>query len=365
MTSIKRYTRKNINPVQFKYLVVIKPLGMMYGSSGAFLSPENLVGRSGSKFPPDAVTLSGLLINAYTQHINEDKNLTETQKREIIQKFKDELYTAGPFWAEAKREQEFYVPIPWHRVMGEDETNEWRLDVNKNWEFKKKIEPKLEPDYSWQRITFWTRTSANIKKSRACGKPPWKYIPILHPHMEDERRNTLQNNGLFLENAVQMPPNIHLVYLSTQELPPQLKGWHRFGGENHIVELETLEITREEVLDLLNKPIQKYCALITPGIWGSTRLSYRYPQHKDFPKPINILTDKPIPCRSSLAGRLGRGRYAVPPGTVYVFDKPLGKPWCEWDEEWFPSEGYPMKQVGCGLCLPIEIEDLSLQSGVA
>lgn len=48
----------------FKYLITIHPLGLMYGSSGGFLSPENLVGRSREKFPPDAATLSGLFFSA-------------------------------------------------------------------------------------------------------------------------------------------------------------------------------------------------------------------------------------------------------------------------------------------------------------
>ncbi|WP_321572285.1 hypothetical protein [Calothrix sp. PCC 6303] len=47
----------------FKYLISIHPLGFMYGCSGEFLSPENLVGRSGRKFPPEAATLSGLIFS--------------------------------------------------------------------------------------------------------------------------------------------------------------------------------------------------------------------------------------------------------------------------------------------------------------
>ena len=46
----------------FNYLILIHPLGFMYGSAGGFLSPENLVGRSGSKFPPEATTLAGLFL---------------------------------------------------------------------------------------------------------------------------------------------------------------------------------------------------------------------------------------------------------------------------------------------------------------
>ncbi len=47
----------------FKYIISINPLGFMYGSAGAFLSPENLVGCSGAKFPPEAAALSGLIFN--------------------------------------------------------------------------------------------------------------------------------------------------------------------------------------------------------------------------------------------------------------------------------------------------------------
>lgn len=343
----------------FKYLIIIKPLGMMYGSAGAFLSPENLVGRSGSKFPPDAATLSGLLINAYIQNINTNQEINELEK---IKKFKKNLNTAGPFWAEANREEEFYVPIPWYRIIGEEDTNEWRLDANNNWQFKRQLESKLEPAYTWQRISSWKNSTASIKRSQSCKKSPWKYISTLHTRMENESRNTLKENGLFLENAVQIPENICLVYLSNYKLS---SGWYRFGGENHIVEIETKEIKREDVLGLLTEPIKNACAFITPGVWSSTRFSHRYPQHQDFPKPSHILTDKPIPYRNSLAGRLGRGRYAVPAGSVYVFNQPLEKSWYEWDKNWFPTEGYSLKQVGCGLCLPVEIEDLSTQQGAS
>ena len=36
----------------FRYLITIQPLGFLYASAGGFLSPENLVGRAQSKFPP-------------------------------------------------------------------------------------------------------------------------------------------------------------------------------------------------------------------------------------------------------------------------------------------------------------------------
>ena len=50
---------------------------------------------------------------------------------------------------------------------------------------------------------------------------------------------------------------------------------------------------------------------------------------------------------------LSRGRYAVPAGTVYVLDRPLDRTWQQWDESWFPREGYSYKRWGCGLALPL------------
>jgi len=50
---------------QFTHRILIHPLGLLYGSRGRFLSPENLVGRSGFHFPPDTPTLSGLYAAHY------------------------------------------------------------------------------------------------------------------------------------------------------------------------------------------------------------------------------------------------------------------------------------------------------------
>jgi CRISPR-associated protein Cmr3 len=55
------------------------------------------------------------------------------------------------------------------------------------------------------------------------------------------------------------------------------------------------------------------------------------------------------------SGLLSRGRYAIPAGTVYVLEKPLEKSWYQWDESWFPQEGfYSLKRWGCGLALPLD-----------
>ena len=100
----------------FKFLISINPLGFMYGSSGAFLSPENLVGRSGTKFPPEAATLSGLMFS-----VNKIKHLFPQDE------LRENLVVAGPFWAKCNNKQNFYVPIPWHKVIGDKDVDEWFL----------------------------------------------------------------------------------------------------------------------------------------------------------------------------------------------------------------------------------------------
>ncbi|MEB3212829.1 MAG: CRISPR-associated protein, partial [Leptolyngbyaceae bacterium] len=82
----------------FTHRILIQPLGLLYGSKGRFLSPENLVGRSGSHFPPDTPTLSGLYAACY----------------EGDRTFLDPLMLAGPFWAERQQADDFYVQTPFH-----------------------------------------------------------------------------------------------------------------------------------------------------------------------------------------------------------------------------------------------------------
>jgi CRISPR-associated protein Cmr3 len=81
----------------FQHLIAIEPLGLLYGSAGRFLSPDNLVGRSGTQFPPSAATLSGLFAAQYGNDAVQDLRL------------------AGPFWAkteELEQTQTVYVPLP-------------------------------------------------------------------------------------------------------------------------------------------------------------------------------------------------------------------------------------------------------------
>ncbi|MDZ8066046.1 MAG: CRISPR-associated protein [Nostoc sp. DedQUE08] len=331
----------------FNYLIIINPLGFMYGSAGSFLSPENLVGHSGAKFPPEAATVSGLFFS-----------VNQAQKLWDADNLSQELYVAGPFWGDCENPEYFYVPIPWSKIIAKDNSSEWKIK-NGKWDCDKS---KLEPYYQWQRINFWNYPAESIRSNGYAEKSPWKFLSVLHPRTKDDERCTLKKDGLFLEYSVQINPDHCLVYLSTHPLP---EGWYRFGGENHIVEINSLQLPDDSpILELLRQPIQSTFALITPGVWGSNRFSQRYPQNEFFPhqKNIQMLTDKPLPYRYRVGdrktkrGRLGRGRYAVPSGSVYVLEKSIGKPWWDWDEEWFPKEGFSLKRMGCGLCLPIDIE---------
>lgn len=378
----------------FKYIIKIQPLGLMYGSAGAFLSPENLVGLSGRKFPPDAATLSGLFLSA------------GKSQPEVWEELRQNLHVAGPFWAICEKpgdEEYFYVPLPRHKVFGKDENgkdcaDEWQLSTGK-WKRVSEQNSELpeeaklgESEYSWQRIDCWDDSPQDMLDQKGTlAKSPWMYIPILHPAMQDSERTVKAKDGLFVEYAVQMPDDTCLVYLSTHELKA---GWYQFGGENHIVEINSLKLVDgSPVLELLNRPIQKACALITPGVWGSNSLSYRYPKpSKSTPKYLEfpakccpkMLTDKAIPYRyrtghgetaneERKTGRLSRGRYAVPAGSVYVFKKPLNRSWENFPGDWFPeaksvekaklvNQQKPnekhslLKKMGCGLCLPIKID---------
>jgi CRISPR-associated protein Cmr3 len=360
---------------EFKYLILIEPLGFLYGSAGRFLSPENLVGRSGTSFPPSAATVSGIF--------------AATLKNDAIQN----LYLAGPFWGKTKdvnAEQNFYVPTPLTYLVKDGQIRHklsFSGDSSKKGWFDEKGEApndKFDPG-TWLVIADWENPT-KVEKA------PWKFTAHLHPRLAlDERRvaspkkpeetqETEEAQGsLFLENAVQMPSDTCLVYLSTHSLEP---GWYRFGGEGHLVEINCLELN-EAHLKRFQQQLKNQFALITPAIWGSNRLSYREPinlkkgetqqyelensdSNNQFVWSVETrYTGRSIPFRYRLGNHsnaepnsrqpklLSRGRYAVPAGTVYILKEPLDKSWQEWDEAWFPKEGPSLKRWGCGLALPL------------
>lgn len=357
----------------FKHLIAIEPLGLLYGSAGRFLSPENLVGRSGTRFPPSAATVSGLFAAHYGG---------TWMKR-------DDFYIAGPFWAWNDQPQNFYVPTPRIYLI-----KNGRIQHQLSWQCHQKTQEfrwlntegdspidKFESN-TWLSIDQWSHPKTVVKT------PPWKFSPHLHPRLkEDERQVDIESDrgSLFLENGVQLHPDACLVYLASHELPST---WYRFGGEGHLVDV-TCHALAEETQQLLKQPVGKQFALITPAVWGSNRLSYREPKllrkgdpnrhqleivDSDLEKSAEwevatLLTERPIPFRYRLGDRkddqgnsvhqpnqpklLSRGRYAVPAGSVYVLKKSLNESWQGWDLNWFPQEGVSLKRWGCGLALPL------------
>lgn len=362
----------------FKFLIVVRPLGLLYGSAGAFLSPENLVGRSGSKFPPDASTLSGLFLSTNFQNPFIDQ-----------EELKINLTIAGAFWArdEDIKDGDFYVPIPRSLIIDENRVDEWEIRSGK-W-CRSKPDEGINATYSWQKISSWGNRTEIIRK-KGVSKVPWEFMPILHPTLDLEQRRVRQpknendRGSLFLENAVQMKEGSCLVYLATHQIPD---GWYRFGGENHVVEITT-QLINQDVLDLLTQPIERKFALICPAVWGTNNVSHRYPKAISFSnKRPEMLTDRPIPFRprtvkahdqQQRTNSLAIGRYAVPAGTVYVLKHPLEEKyntWWKFPLDWFPQGNQklsteqrplPLKHLGCGLCLPIDIQESSSQDeGIA
>ncbi|MDX2098058.1 MAG: CRISPR-associated protein [Leptolyngbyaceae cyanobacterium bins.59] len=354
----------------FKYLITIEPLGLLYGSAGAFLSPENLVGRSGAKFPPSAATVSGLFASVY--HPHQEEKLRSLQ-------------VAGPFWAFQQNPQNFCVPTPfnhlvklnpppehpeiqtgsvhhllaWYPAAEEQDYDRWMYWDTEKQEF-------VAPSGKFTRNT-WIPL-ASWETCEQVYTEPWEFVPHLHPRLRETERRVVEQNpeqgSLFLENAVQLFPEVCLVYLSNLALEP---GWYRFGGEGHLAEVASHDLAAA-TQDLLTQPLGRSFATLTPAVWGSNRLSCRYPSDWEACIYQTMLTERPTPFRYRMGGgvqdvkRLSRGRYAVPAGTVYVTHSPLPA-WNEWDEKWFAIEsrgdetkgleGFSTRRWGCGLALPL------------
>jgi CRISPR-associated protein Cmr3 len=405
----------NVLPAQLKHIIAISPLGMLYGSAGPFLSPANLVGRSGDRFPPSSTTVAGLY------------GATQWQGIDSL----NDLYIVGPFWARKMPEepfsepnqldfssdapmpksalhlhaiQNFYVPTPLNFRVKYDIDSEgyqiverWQWNEDEGWHLPSKTKEKKAASNTWVSIKHWSQLQdfpAEINDQSptipvATTKDIWKYHPHLHPRLEEDQRRVpppsketpesdmpAQPGSLFLENGVQLNPDYCLIYLSSRELE---KGWYRFGGEGHLAEVECHEITDSNLQNLLSQPVGQCFSLLTPAVWGTQRLSYRFPvpsgQQTLHPIPTHIqsaqetpissfwnlkalMTERPVPFRFRLGGepgktkRLSRGRYGVPAGTVYQLAESLGS-WQDWQKEWFPEEGYSYKHWGCGFALPL------------
>lgn len=370
----------------FQFLITVRPLGLMYGSTGGFLSPENLVGRAGAKFPPEAAALSGLILSAYKSQ--------KTPNSDLYSSLKTDLFTAGPFWAWDRAIDQFYVPLPRNYVLSDEVVMVWQRQgyhwVDRQLLPKARAEAaateityKPRREYVWQRIDCWNQSAQALYDGRHSTMPtiardPWAFSPLLHPTLEQDQRH-VEEGGLFLENTVQLPDDVVLVYLSSHELPamsgPTL---YRFGGEGHLVEIESYPLS-QFVVNLLQQPIDRGCALITPGVWGNHQFSQRYPHHGDFSKKHRpeMITDRPVPYRyrqgegtRSDVSHLGLGRYAVPSGSVYYFHHPLNRCWADFPIDWFPLDTPPtlqqteakepfsvLRQVGVNLLLPLALAE--------
>jgi len=386
-------------PTHFSHLITLTPLGLLYGSTGRFLSPENLVGRSGSHFPPSAATLSGIFAaHLATDHPNDLRDLC----------------VAGPFWSWQSEPQDFCVPTPFNCLakfsprQSETQIPEAHFENVLTWNetgtedelhWLKQDQQPPEEKYSsgtWMKINDWPSVSSGqLEKITAYGDP-WQFLPHLHPSLAKDQRKvdvSLERGSLFLENGVQLHPDVCLTYLANQPLPD---GWYRFGGEGHMVELSCQGLN-EQNNNLLNEArLERSFAIITPAIWGSNRLSGRVPRElkkgdaarhsldpvdKDLSDQWQVaalLTQKAVPTRYRLGDhktgdhktpvsnpqnsrqtypkKLSRGRYAVPAGSVYILSEDFSEDynaWHKWPERWFPQEGPSLKRWGCGLALPL------------
>ncbi len=344
----------------FRTLITLEPLGFLYGSSGRFLSAENLVGQAGEHFPPDSPAVAGLIA----------AQLSRSEVRE--------LHTAGPFWW---REQELFVPAPLNllqekatgavKARAVRERLVWQASADDSllggWSPASGKPPPVKPERGgWLPVSAWDRQAQAKAQVHA---NPWKAVPHLHPRLRDDERVSAQEEALFLELAIALEPGVSLAYLSSHELPA---GRYRFGGEGHLVELRCLPLP-EALVELLSRPLDGSFALVTPGLWGASRLSLRQPLERAANPALPprqpwhhagqgpaILTDRPRSWRHRLGAgsdgqpRLSRGRWAVPAGSCYQVPPGLElPPWPDWPESWFPREGFSFKQLGTGLALPL------------
>lgn len=359
-----------MSTMPFHYLLLIEPVGLLYGSSGRLLSPEALTGHASVNFPPDSPAIAGLLASQLSRADVEN------------------LFTAGPFWLSSSGD--LMVPAPMVLIQeGGGPTGrvcrhrlKWQGDgshqgISGWWHEAKANQMGKSPSGGWIRLKDWPHPSnpEAVEAVIAIHDDPWRAVPHLHPRLRDDERVSAGKGALFLEYGIALQPSVRLAYLSSHRVPD---GLVRFGGEGHLAEM-TVRPIPSLLASLLDQPLQAPFALLTPGVWGGPKLSIREPIDTTIPrghfpwrhegKPPGILTERPRPWRyrlgagsrdpSSSAGerpakrRLSRGRWAVPSGSCYqVAGEPL-QPWAEWPKEWFPREGFSFKQLGTALSLPI------------
>lgn len=353
-----------MTPMTFTTLISLEPLGLLYGSSGRFLSAENLTGRAGQHFPPDSPALAGLVAG-----------MLSPQDRQA-------LVTAGPFWIDLLemnalgQEPDLRLPAPLRllqdpEVISQGPRHQRRVVATlaasaDGWLPDGSRQPPAKPEQGgWIRLSQWeNQDDADLMLEL----DPWKVVPHLHPRLQDEQRCSAQEDALFLELGIALEPAVALAYLSSHAVP---EGRYRFGGEGHLVELRCHPLPAA-IRQRLEQPVGECFALITPGVWGSSRLSTREPLDTSrkpacFPwqfhgeKPC-LLTDRPRPWRHRLGTggkegarrRLSRGRWAVPAGSCYALPGSAGlPPWPGWPDGWFPRDGLSFRHFGTALALSL------------
>ncbi|MFM8276289.1 MAG: type III-B CRISPR module-associated Cmr3 family protein [Cyanobium sp.] len=370
-----------MNALPFKHLVLLEPLGLLYGSSGRMLSPQALTGRASEHFPPDSPTIAGLIAKHIERPTNLPKEETPLWK----------LHTAGPFCFDSSA-NELWLPAPltllqddsddpsdhpsaprlqhlqWDCRDGDGPAGAWHPSEGQSL-------PRKARTGGWVSLSQWPLvgdpSAASGAEPLRVHPDPWQAVPHLHPRLSSNERVSATDDALFLEYGIALQPGFRLAYLSSHAITP---GRYRFGGEGHLVEVRC-EPLPPLLVSLLEEELAGPFALITPGLWGGPRLSRRepldtsrqpafQPWHRDGAPPA-ILTERPRPWRHQLGAstavpqnhqrpRLSRGRWAVPAGTCYRVPDGLA-PWVDWPESWFPKEGFSFKQFGTALALPLQL----------
>jgi CRISPR-associated protein Cmr3 len=371
-----------MSTLPFAHMLLLEPLGLLYGSSGRLLSPQALTGRAAEHFPPDSPTIAGLIASQLERPAGVKPEHTPLWS----------LHTAGPFCFDS-RNNELWLPAPftliqedsgalsadpregsipcrleWERTPTDRPAGAWRTADGKG-------TPRKARHGGWVALRHWPQLGAAGASQDHSFDPlrvyadPWRAVPHLHPRLSDNERVSDVDDALFLEYGIALEQDFHLAYLSSHAIAD---GRYRFGGEGHLVELRS-EPLPDLLVALLQQDLSGPFALITPGLWGGPRLSRRepldtnhqpatQPWHRDGVPPA-ILTERPRPWRHQLGPssaassphhqpRLSRGRWAVPAGSCYRVEGGLG-PWSEWSPSWFPREGFSFKQFGTALALPL------------